>query len=514
MAVQDFLARSAERFPAKIAAICGDRRISYRDLDQQSGALALGLIQLGVRKGDRVALLLETSIELVLGIFATLKAGASFVIVAPELKPERAHTLIEDSGARVLVSRESDALRYASVPSIVRCVVVGPPSAGGVPESFHRFSALATREESGVELPIVEAEALAALIYTSGSTGRSKGVMLSHRNIEFASASILEYLQRRADDVFLDLLPLSFDYGLYNLLMPIRLGATVVLERGFLVPAQVGGVVRREKVTVLPLLPPLIALLLAYARGSASEWTEVECVTSTGQPLGAHHAEGLARLFPRARVFSMYGLTECKRATYLPPEELHRRPTSVGKAIPGTRVHLMDERGAPIHEPGVEGELWVEGPHVMQGYWGQPEASAAVLLPSERPGERILRTGDRFVRDEAGFLYFVGRRDDLIKTAGERVSLYEVERVVGAMPGVRELAVYAVPHEILGQVIEVALVLEAEASLDESGVLSHCRELLEKVKVPRRVRFLDALPRTATGKIDVRALQETGELRP
>jgi acyl-CoA synthetase (AMP-forming)/AMP-acid ligase II len=223
--------------------------------------------------------------------------------------------------------------------------------------------------------------------------------------------------------------------------------------------------------------------------------------------LPSQHIYRLFELFPDAKFYSMYGLTECKRVSYLPPEELLKRPTSVGKAMPNTEAYIVNEKGERITQPGEIGELMVRGSNVMQGYWNLPEETAAVLQKGNYPGERILRTGDLFKMDEDGYLYFIGRKDGLIKTAAERVYPQEIENILYELEGVSEAAVFGVEHEILGQAIKASLVLELGAKLTEKDVLDYCSLHLEKYMIPKYVEFRSQLPKTTTGKINYRDLQ-------
>jgi acyl-CoA synthetase (AMP-forming)/AMP-acid ligase II len=230
---------------------------------------------------------------------------------------------------------------------------------------------------------------------------------------------------------------------------------------------------------------------------------ELRFLTNTAAALPRAHIERLRELFPQAKLFSMYGLTECKRCTYLPPEELGARPESVGIAIPGTEAYVVDEQGERVGA-GVVGELVIRGAHVMKGYWGDEAATARVLKPGPHPWEKVLHTGDLFRTDADGYLYFVGRKDDIIKTRGEKVSPKEVENALYALPGIREAAVVAVPDPILGSAIKAVVAADPQANLTAHDVIRHCARHLEDFMVPKMVEFRDALPKTESGKISRR----------
>jgi acyl-CoA synthetase (AMP-forming)/AMP-acid ligase II len=347
------------------------------------------------------------------------------------------------------------------------------------------------------------------LVYTSGSTGFPKGVMMTHQNVVAAATSITTYLENTADDVILSVLPLSFDYGLYQVLMAARVGATLVLERSFAFPQQILQRLTEERATGFPVVPTIAALLLGMRDLAPGRFPHLRYITNTAAALAPAHILRLQELFSNARLFSMYGLTECKRCTYLPPDELSRRPGSVGVAIPGTEAYVVDEDGVRAR-PGVVGELVIRGAHVMKGYWENPDATARALRPGPFPWEKVLFTGDLFRTDEEGFLYFVGRKDDIIKTRGEKVSPKEVENVLYAIAGVPKPPVVGVPDPVLGSALKAVLALAPGAVLTEREVIRHCQQHLESFMVPKHVEFRDELPKTGHGQDQPSAGVRTG----
>jgi amino acid adenylation domain-containing protein len=511
--LHDALVASTDRNPSKIAVGADGVSYPYEALVDAALRFASTLQDNGVTRGDRVAVYLENSWPAVVAIYGTLLAGGVLTVINPQTKTEKLAYMLADSEARALVSERSlaptflDALRQAPNVACVLC-------SGGLPDgslagvrSFLGFDeALATAEPHPAPHRVIPID-LAALIYTSGSTGAPKGVMLTHQNMVFAAGSIAEYLRLDASDRIVDVLPLAFDYGLYQLLMTVLLGATLVVERSFVYPVPVLKRVIEHDVTVFPIVPTIGATLLSLNRSGGWTFPSVRRVTNTAAALPAEFIPRLATVFPNALIFAMYGLTECKRVSYLEPERVLEKPTSVGKAIPGTEVFLLSPNGEPVRsgEPGV---LHVRGPHVMLGYWKQPELTAAMLKPGRLPGERVLCTHDIFTMDADGDLYFVGRTDDIIKTRGEKVSPIEVENVLHRLPGVREAAVVGVPDEILGEAIRAFIVLDDGASLTEQQVKRECMTRLESFMVPRDVRFVTELPQTATAKVSRRLLRE------
>jgi acyl-CoA synthetase (AMP-forming)/AMP-acid ligase II len=346
--------------------------------------------------------------------------------------------------------------------------------------------------------PPMSEQDLACLVYTSGSTGEPKGVMESHACVDFATGSIITYLENTADDIVLNCLPLSFDYGLYQPLMVFRFGGTLVLERSFMFPAAILRKMEQERVTGFPGVPTIFSLLLQMDL-SAYDLSSLRYITNTAAALPVSHIERLCAKFPQASLYSMYGQTECKRVLYLPPHELKKRPGSVGIAIPGTEVWIQGPDGNRL-EPGSTGQLVVRGRHVMKGYLNKPTETARTFGPGRFPDEGVLFTGDLFRQDEEGFFYFVSRVDDIIKTRGEKVAPKEIENVLYLLPSVVEAAVVGVPDELEGEAIKAYIVC-GDPALSVQEVIGHCKRHLEIFMVPKYVEFRDALPKSSAGKI-------------
>jgi acyl-CoA synthetase (AMP-forming)/AMP-acid ligase II len=346
---------------------------------------------------------------------------------------------------------------------------------------------------------------LASIIYTSGSTGTPKGVAFLHRNMTFVAGSIVEYLGLHGEDRILCVLPLSHTYGLYHLVMAMRVGATLVLERGVTFPGKVIQALVDEQITVLPGVPTVWQVLINLEGLAERPLPHLRLLTNAGAALSVARVAAVRKVFNDAALFSMYGQTECKRVCYLPPEQLDLRPGSVGIAIPGTEVWIEDEHGEKV-APGETGELIIRGDHVMQGYWNDPGATEKKLKPGHWPGDRVLHSGDLFRADEEGFLYFVGRSDDIIKSRGEKVAPKEVEEVLYLAEGVREAAVVGVEDELLGQAIVAHVSAEEGVTLDPKLLRRHCAMRLEDFMVPGTVVVHDDLPKTDNGKLDKLAL--------
>jgi long-chain acyl-CoA synthetase len=507
--LHETLLASAERAPDREAVVAGADRLAYAELQDRALRLAHGLQGLGVERGDRVAIFMDNSAACATAVYAALLAGGVFVVVNPQTKEDKLLYVLDDCEAAVLLTEGAltrTALAAArQAPNVKAVVAASPPD--GVEGTLGFDDLVASSEPAPAPVGTIPLD-LAALIYTSGSTGFPKGVMMTHQSMVFAAGSISQYLRLGPDERILGVLPLAFDYGLYQLLMAVRMGGTLVLERSFAFPAQIVKRVGEEAITVFPGVPTVYATLLSMRRGMDFELPTVRRVTNTAAALPATFHGEMRRIFPNALIFAMYGLTECKRVSYLEPELLERKPTSVGRAIPGTETMVLREDGTPV-EPGETGVLYVRGPHVMAGYWRKPEQTAEMIVDGPLPGERTLCAQDHFTVDDEGFLYFVGRTDDIIKTRGEKVSPIEVENALFDIDGVKEAAVVGVEDEVLGEAIRAFVVLDDGAELDEQGVIASCRTRLESFMVPRDVVFLDALPTTATGKVRRKSLLES-----
>jgi amino acid adenylation domain-containing protein len=499
MLVHEFLTRSASLFPKKTALVCGSRRLTYAELDQMSDRLGNALALSGVGRGDRVGIHLHNTVEAVVGIFAVLKAGGVFVFINASTKFEKLTYILNNCRAKavLLEARPGDPLDLlATVPSLALGVLCGPKRDARDARLQH-FDDIQI-DAPATPLPIINIDLdLACLIYTSGSTGEPKGVMSDHSNVDFASTSILTYLEGRADDIVLSVLPLSFDYGLYQLLMAFKVGATLVLERSFMYPALILQRIQEEHPTGFPGVPTVFAMLLQMDLG-AFDLSSLRYITNTAAALSPSKILEIQAAFPGVTLYSMYGLTETKRTLYLPPSQLATRPGSVGIPIPGTEAWIEDESGRRLG-PGETGELVVRGRHVMRGYWESPEATAQRFRPGPIPGERLCYSGDLFRLDVEGFFYFISRRDDIIKCRGEKVAPKEVENVLHMLPGVTAVVV-GVPDPTAGEVVKAFIVANG-APLTESQVILHCRAHLEDFMVPKYVEFRNELPMTSSGKI-------------
>ncbi len=506
MLVNHFLEKSAVLYPEKVALITRKGRYSYREINEMANRIAHALIAGGLQKGDRAAVLMKNSMEAVASLFGILKAGGIFIMVNPTTKAEKLSFILNNCSASVLLSniQKLETITYVreNVCSL-RAVFLGGEeihAARSIRGLLSLDDVLTSADCAGIPSRTIDLD-LATIIYTSGSTGRPKGAMMTHLSMVSAANSITAYLENVAEDIILNVLPISFDYGLYQVLMGFKVGATVILERSFLYPYKIIETILTEKVTGFPIVPTIAAILLQMDDLRKNDFESLRYITSTGALLPISHISMLRTAFPKTKIYSMYGLTECKRVSYLPPEQLGVRPGSVGKGMPNEEVYIVDVDGNKVG-PGIIGELIVRGSNVMSGYWGLPDETARRLKPSPYPGEMLLYTGDLFRMDEEGYLYFVSRTDDIMKCRGEKVSPREIENVICQMPGVVEAAVIGVPDQVLGEAVKAFVVPAPGVSLSQNEVLQFCSMNLEDFMVPKYIEFRDHLPVTGNGKIN------------
>jgi acyl-CoA ligase (AMP-forming) (exosortase A-associated) len=509
--LHELVLTSADRSPDATACTASNEPVGYGAFAQNIDAYASGLTEAGLRRFDRVAVYLPKLLPTVTALFGTSRAGGIVVPVNPLLKAPQVHHILRDCGARILISSASrlQSLQphLADLPNLSRIVLIDD-----YPAADARVMNWADLCNAGVsDRPRVLQNDVAAILYTSGSTGRPKGVVLSHQNLVVGALSVASYLGNCASDRILSVLPLSFDAGFSQLSTGFLVGARVVLL-DYLLAKDVVRVCEREQITGITGVPPLWVQLAALDWPAAAT-ESLRYFANTG---GKMPRETLARLrghFPKAAPYLMYGLTEAFRSTYLPPAEVDARPDSIGKAIPNAEILVLRPDGSEA-APGEPGELVHRGPLVAQGYWNDPERTAErfrplTLGPAECPRtEYAVWSGDTVVRDEEGFLYFVGRKDDMIKTSGYRVSPTEVEEAAYASGKVREAAAIGAEHPALGQGIVLLAVAAEGADPPEAELVASLRASLPAFMVPHRILWFDELPKNPNGKIDRSRLRD------
>ncbi|HXM55682.1 MAG TPA: AMP-binding protein, partial [Candidatus Dormibacteraeota bacterium] len=466
--IADWLDAAAERRPDRPALIGDAGPIDYAALAERTHRVAAWMAGVGVARGDRVLVLLPTCVELVESVLGCARLGACFVVISPAIKPYQLAHVLADCEPSLVVTHSTRA--DLDLLGQGRRVLLADREWPEV---------LATAPAPAPSPPI--SNDLACLVYTSGSTAMPKGVMTAHRHLVFAAGAIQQRLRIRPDDVIGHFLPMSFDYGLYQLFLAIQAGAALALgtddHTGYALLRKISD----WGVTGLPVVPALAANLVRLARRSGERLPSLRFITNTGAHLPSGLVADLRALWPDCSVFPMFGLTECKRVSILLPEEYDRKPESVGRPLPDTECLIVDEAGRPL-PAGAQGELVVRGQHVMAGYWRAPELTDGRFRPWGPQRERVLFTGDRCSLDADGYLYFHGRLDDVFKQRGYRVSALEVEAAAMTLPGVREAALIVATVDGDARSI-LACVGEAAADAVGDGL----RGLLEEYKQPDRV---------------------------
>jgi acyl-CoA ligase (AMP-forming) (exosortase A-associated) len=518
--VHELLIASAERDSDSAAITSAGNTHSYSALVAAVGRFGAGLRSLGLARGDRVGIYLDKRVETVVSYFGTSTAGGVFVPVNPVLKNEQVAHIFRDCDVGVLVTSaerwEALAPATAECSALRHVILVGNTQAAPIPPgvSVHRWDDVLAAPPRASHRTI-DAD-VAAIFYTSGSTGRPKGVVLSHRNIVTGGKSVAQYLENSSDDALLAALPLSFDAGFSQLTTGFHAGARVVLIN-YLMPRDVINALHSERVTGLTAVPPLW-IQLAALEWPTSIGEHLRYIANTGGRMPLETLEKLRAKLPSTKPYLMYGLTEAFRATYLPPEEVTRRPDSIGKSIPNSEVMVLREDGTPC-APNEPGELVQRGALVALGYWNNPEATAERFkaLPkgvgsvSSVLPEIAVFSGDTVRMDEEGFLYFIGRRDEMIKTSGYRVSPMEVEEIIYSMGLVAECVAFGVAHDTLGQVIHVIAATPPGRTIETANLLAECRKRMPAYMVPARIELQEApLPRNPNGKLDRKQLASRG----
>ena len=507
--LSDCLRIKAQKTPDKEALVYRDRLITYADLDDEVDRVAAMLFDIGLAKNDRVAVFMEKSPEEAASLLAVSRAGGIFIDVNHLLKAPQVLHILLDSGTKFLfttrqrykvlapVLNECTDLKYVilhgpgEIPGNIRVKVIDRGEWGS-----EKFRPLQSR--------IVETD-VGAIIYTSGSTGNPKGVVLSHRNLVAGAESIATYLKNTPAEKILSVLTFSFDYGLNQLTTSLYIGATCVFMN-YLFPNDILNVLEKESITGLGLIPPLWLQLL-QKDWDHSRFPAWRYLTNTGGTLPESVVRELRRRLPNTRIYLMYGLTEAFRATYLPPEEVDRRPASIGKAIPNSEIWILNEKKEHC-KPGEEGELVQRGAHVALGYWNDPERTRERFRPNPfapsglQMQEMVVFSGDRVKTDDDGYIYFIGRRDELIKTSGYRVSPTEVEEVLYSTGHVKHAAAFGIADDILGQVVAAVVSLRDGVTPEGIDLVADCSALLPTYMMPKRIDIWENLPLNPNGKID------------
>ncbi len=501
---------SEQTDPDKTAIIAKGKEFSYSLLKGQTISLAGYLIQAGLRREDRVAVYMNNSWQSIVSVYGITIAGGVIVVINPQTRADKLQFILNDSGARILITEEliikSSSRALMGIKNLKEIIITGTSdtelNVQGLTINYFEKVLLPIKPD---RLPVIIPNDLAALIYTSGSTGIPKGVMMTHQAMVFTSWSLIEYLRLTPSDRIMLFLPLAFDYGLYQLLMSVSIGGTLIVEELFILPS-VCKHIEKYRPTVFPGVPTTFAMLISENKRRSIIFDCIEKVTSTAAALPVEFIPDIKKIFPRALIFKMYGLSECKRVCYLEPELVDFKPDSVGKAIPGTEVFLLTPEGMPVStgEPGI---LHIRGPHLMSGYWNNEALSREMLKDGKFPGDKILCSNDWFRTDKEGYLYFIGRNDDMIKTRGEKVSTAEIENVIYKINGIKEVAVIGIPDIIMGESIIAFVTVHEPDTISGKDIQRECISKIEEYMIPQKIFILDELPKSSNGKIDKKELK-------
>ena len=513
--LHSLILNSANARPDNPALIHKGNRLSYAELASVVEQTASGLLTHGLLSNERVGIYLPKLPESVTTFFATSLAGGVFVPVNPLLKAPQVGYILQDCNVRVLVTSKD---RYEQLKDtlpqchdlqtivLVNCTEENLPQDRSV--NYLTWQQLTDTDRNNATKQRIDSD-MAAILYTSGSTGKPKGVVLSHKNMVSGARSVAQYLNNSADDKLLAVLPFSFDYGFSQLSTAFHTGASVMLM-DYLLPRDVIKAIARERITGLAGVPPL------WNQLAQLEWPDeavdsLRYMTNSGGAMPNATLQQLRSALPNSEFYLMYGLTEAFRSTYLPPNEIDNRPDSIGKAIPNAEVMVVREDGSPC-APGEPGELVHRGSLVAMGYWNDPSKTAERFKPAPNQNKALTLTeiavwsGDSVKMDEEGYLYFVGRKDDMIKTSGYRVSPTEIEEIIYASKLVGEVVALGIPHPTLGQGILVVATASRNNELDNDAILNHCKKELPNFMLPLAIEKADSLPRNPNGKIDRKLL--------
>ncbi|PPS63867.1 class I adenylate-forming enzyme family protein [Pseudomonas sp. BRM28] len=505
------IADNATKYPTKSAIVLDGITTPYQVLQQHADDVASLLQTVGIATDDRVGLYSAISVELIAAYLAILQVGAITAATHHTLSREKLVHQLKDSGTRVLITDCTEGLPDLIEEVGLELILLTGPVFAAAPKVIRLADAIASYRDQNAPaaMPLVmDSEQPTSIFYTSGSSFNPKGVLVNHRIMLAACSRVTEYLQIKPDDRILSYSTLGSDYGVYNVVMPLFAGATSVIEsRPASTADDVLAVVEREAVTAMHVFPPVFSLLA----NAGPEWQvrvpSLRYISSSGQALHVRQIQQVRNVLPRVKLFSSYGLTECKRVSYLPPGQIDERPTSVGKPLPGISICLVDEQGRAIDQPGQIGELLVTSDYLMLEYWNMPEANAKAFVHDAFGHSRMFRTGDLFKQDAQGYLYYVARKDDVFARNIWMVNPLEIEQCLAAHPAVAEVLVVPVADESAGHVPRACIVLAAgHDQTSEQALLDHCKARLDWHMVPTHFVFLEALPRTDSGKFTTQGL--------
>ncbi len=512
--LQQLLERAVNDFPEKAAVWARGISLTYRQLEEQSNQLARLLRDRGIRKGDRVGMYFPKAVESIVSMLGILKAGAVYVPLDPQAPVKRISYIIVNCGIRALVttSGKLKGLDLRVAPSVEFSLLVDKASGSNGAGDKVGWGELSALSASPLETTTVETD-LAYILYTSGSTGDPKGVMISHRNALTFVNWCADTFRPRPEDRFSNHAPLHFDLSVFDVYNSLEAGATVYMvdSETALFPASVAAFIEQHQLSVWYSVPSALTSLLLHGNLGVRNFDRLRLILFAGEVFPMKYLRQALKAFPRAEFYNLYGPTETNVCTYLHVDRdlvdaLTQLP--IGKACANTEAIAVDDSDR-IVGPGGTGELYVRGPSVAMGYWGDAEKTRRAMLPNRFQAnfeERVYRTGDLVSLDEHGVFWFLGRRDNMVKSRGYRIELGEIEAALYSHPAIREAAVVPVPDEVIGNKLKAVVVLDGSAPLTATDIQRHCATRIPNYMIPEPVVFRNSLPKTSTGKVDRREL--------
>ncbi len=507
--IQHLLEDSCNLYPDKICIVGREESLSYEETLMRSQKVAGMLVSLGVKKGEHIGVILDKSIEQVISILGVFYTAGVLVIINPILREEQVSHIIQDCGIRTIITSHTRAERYFQTlasSGVEKALIFDGTHKYGFGSEILFDGNFDSINSFAHNYPVITDDT-SHIIYTSGSTGKPKGIVLSHRNAIDGAKIVSHYTELRSDDRIIAALPFNFDYGFNQLMNTLYMGATLYLHT-FVMPNDLLKVLDKEEITVFAGMAPIWAKIFNPMLTDLSKpynFSKLRVITNTGGKVPVSIVKKLRTLFSNARIFLMYGLTEAFRSTFLDPDEIDKRPDSIGKAIPNVEIFVLNKDGKEC-KPHEEGELVHRGALISKGYWNNPEKTAEVFRPNPLLGkanahlETVVFSGDIVKKDEEGFLYYVGRKDHMIKTKGYRVSPTEVEELISNMEGISECV--ATGFEKNDEILLRVFVHLTDSSLTPDDIIRFCKRNFPFYLVPDEVIVVDHFPLTPTGKID------------
>ena len=496
--IHEVIDRAAEVYPEKIFTVDETHTLSYANFIHTGTQLVHELkSKYDLRMGDRLLTACENTLLVPLYLYAVSRIGGIFVPLAQNFQGQRLAHILKDCSPKLIIT---DSENFAS-----RCTgykVTLQKDANDLYKTVKNHN-----PDNNVPETLIDLDTF-LLIYTSGSTGMPKGVALSHSSVISASESITRYLEIKQDEKIINFNPFSFDYGLYQIFITALRGATLYIYKNFCYKENIFSCLSKNQITGIPFVPSQVVTMYDRSELKDKKFEHVRFISTTGAPFPHRHVSKLHHNFPNARLYPMYGLTECKRVSYLHPTKVDRKPTSVGRAMPNSRIRIINENRQVVPR-GETGMLVIEGRNVMQGYWNiTTEVTNNVLgaIPGVR--NKILFSGDYFYQDEENDLFFVGRRDDIVKSNGIRISLKDIEKIIESIPEISEAAVVAVPDDKIENTFHAFIVKKSNTTADSNYILQQMlKEVETRFMIPKKITFTGSIPKKTNGKIDYPVLK-------